>query len=104
MRLILNQRGRFNPTHLPCGCPCLRHVVPIGIDGELIEGLVGLNTQTGWMKVQRWVVDPSFILKPLVRAPDGAVTQRRVVREGGVALVQCVAPVELHCKVHGRVA
>lgn len=81
------------PPNLPCGCRVVGHAQIVGLDGVPLPGVTGCNTKTGWIRVQRWVIDRS-----LVRDVEGKAATTRE----GIENVDCVAPFEIHCKVHGK--
>ena len=92
--LFVLEHGKAKPENLPCGCKVIGNLKAIGIDGKPIQGLTGLNSRTGWMRIQRCVVNPSL----LRRHPQ---TGRVTATEMGLSTIQISAPFELQCKVHG---
>jgi hypothetical protein len=88
--------NKMKPQELPCGCKTANHAKAIGLGGEVIPGCTGLNTVTGWMRLQKWVLYPA--LRKLL--PDG----RHVTTKEGMKSVHVVCPFELHCSVHGKVS
>lgn len=89
------KRQVMMPERLPCGCKVIGNAMVVGLDGNHIEGATGLNTKTGWLRVQAWVLNPSLVVKTL---PEGG----RMMKPEGVENVNLSqVPFELRCKRHG---
>lgn len=87
-------RTYATPSTLPCGCPTIHNVRTIGINGKVVNGVTGANSATGWMRVQRWTIEPE-----LVQTVNG---QQTVKDWRGVEEVQLQAPFAIFCVKHGE--
>lgn len=88
---------------MPCGCKMLGNAKFLGVDGQPIEHVLRFNTFTGEISVFAATLDPTQIRERAQPGFDGSgrpVVSRVLTREG-IQPVDCVAPFEVHCKVHG---
>jgi hypothetical protein len=97
MIFTLDKRGKAHPPKLPCGCSTIGNLKAVGPSGEPIQGLTGVNSKTGWMRVQRCVVYPN-------KMKTDPRTGRSVTTQAGISQIQVTGIFELRCKTHGKLA
>lgn len=88
------KRVFMKPKVLPCGCEVIGHAAVIGLDGQPVQGVAGINTETGWIWIRKWAVYPE-----LTRVIDGKLASTKE----GMQLMNTTAPFELRCINHGRI-